>query len=697
MGTPAGATDTPAHLRSLDWGGMGVRNVLHTLGGLKGDGVTNDGPALAALNANYEHVIPGWHVNAALEIEDGCDVYVSTSQDVYAPLRVAVGGLIVVGAGVTVNLYGEFDAGYYQAFDISAAGAIVNVYSPKNGWVRPQWWGATGDGVRSATETAAVQAAIDCSNRVELNGIFSVAGSIDGGGKIGLTFKAGGPFTSQLKGGEDGFPILDLTGSTFFGVDGCLGIRTDPGVALPSCAILCSRATGDGSSGWHRGSFDIRGVFSICSVYSMASEVNDFELFIQDQVDETVPSTATIGFIQAASPILAIASKFYTLGSGAGGNTTTLLRRPDIQILSTHADSRAMLLDGVSQFDMYSPYILTTNSDYQIEFSNGAQGVRLLGSPRFESTTANIDSLYFSDAEDYQGVVIRGGVMNGIFGEDDAVLLDSEIAPEVVNSTTGINVDKMRGSRIALRSQVQVKVRSTDADACYHNEFEHPTGDIILPLTQYGNRFARGSGRRVTDAALSMPTVRTRVMTTTGFVFPAAGDTHVLVDTTAGTVAAKFVLGSLAAYAGQVIMVKRIAGANNATIATDAAPGTALATLAANGDYALVYINDVGTPSVLSTGTEAATPHVNLNETHTAVFADCAGGDISVGLPAALSVQGRLFVARKTEAGANDLTLERSGSDTIDAATSYTCTAAAPGVVLASAGGTEFFVFAVKD
>lgn len=677
----------------LDYGGA-VFNPLHPDGGAVGDGTTNDRAAIAATDTDAQ-VVGGTIVFTPRE-GAAATYLVSTDLTITSPVRFESGAKIKPASGKTVTFAGDCHAGLFQVFDLSAGGSVV-VSAPHDGWVKPQWWGATGDGVSSSTETAAVQAAIDSHNYVDLPGIFNVDGSIDAGGKTGLTFRGRSPFTSQIKGGEDGYPILDLTGTTFFRVEGAIGIRTDPGVSAPSCGVLCSRPTGDASSGWHKfAGLDVRGIFTICSVYSMASEANDFEdLFIQDQVDATVPSTATVGFIQAATPILSIASKFYTLGSGAGGNTTTVLRRPDIQILSTSADSRAMVLDGVAQFDMVSPYFLTNVSDYQIEFSSGAQGVRFLGSPRFESTTANVDSLYFSDAEDYQGVVIKGGVMNGVFGEDDAVLLDSEIAPEVLNSTTGVNVDKVRGSRIALKSQVQVKVRSTDADACYGNEFEHPTGDLILPATRYGNRISQGSGERVTDSALSFPTVSTRILTATGFVFPANGDTHVLCDTTAGVVTAKFVLGSLAAYAGQIIIVKRIAGANNATVATDAAPGVALATLSANGDFALVYINDVGTPSVLSTGSESATPHVNLNETHTAVFADCANGAISVGMPAAFKLQGRKFVARKTEGGGNNLTLNRAGSDTIDGGTSYSVTAAAPRAELMSAGGTAYFTTSI--
>ena len=53
----------------------------------------------------------------------------------------------------------------------------------------------------------------------------------------------------------------------------------------------------------------------------------------------------------------------------------------------------------------------------------------------------------------------------------------------------------------------------------------------------------------------------------------------------------------------------------------------------------------------------------------TVILCDATSGNITITLPAASGVSGRLYVVKKTDASANTVTIDGSGSETIDGAT----------------------------
>jgi hypothetical protein len=152
----------------LDNGGA-VYNVQHRRFGAKGDGVTDDTAAFLALEAAGDHgFIPAGTYRIA------------TNLTLSKTWTFANGAKLKPASGVTVTISDSPDAGLYQIFDLSAGGAVVGAGL---GRVKPQWFGALGDGVTD--DAAAVQAA---ANAVKAAGgvLFFPAGTYLLGASIGL-------------------------------------------------------------------------------------------------------------------------------------------------------------------------------------------------------------------------------------------------------------------------------------------------------------------------------------------------------------------------------------------------------------------------------------------------------------------------------------------------------------------------------
>ncbi len=71
----------------------------------------------------------------------------------------------------------------------------------------------------------------------------------------------------------------------------------------------------------------------------------------------------------------------------------------------------------------------------------------------------------------------------------------------------------------------------------------------------------------------------------------------------------------------------------------------------------------------LSLAVRAITAHRTLTAQDSVILADATSGVITVTLPASSGLSGRLYFIKKTDAGANAVTIDGNASETIDGAT----------------------------
>jgi hypothetical protein len=83
--------------------------------------------------------------------------------------------------------------------------------------------------------------------------------------------------------------------------------------------------------------------------------------------------------------------------------------------------------------------------------------------------------------------------------------------------------------------------------------------------------------------------------------------------------------------------------------------------------------------TAISTGTTLDTTHYMAN-------VDAAGGAVTITLPTAVGITGRLYVIRRVNSGANAVTVDGAGSETINGATTYSLTVQYQTVSLMSDG-----------
>ena len=104
------------------------------------------------------------------------------------------------------------------------------------------------------------------------------------------------------------------------------------------------------------------------------------------------------------------------------------------------------------------------------------------------------------------------------------------------------------------------------------------------------------------------------------------------------------------------------------------------------------------TGSLLNTGTvsidDTDSPYT-LTGTQQFVLIDPSGGDVTINMPTAATYPGRQIFFKLTQvAGANTVTLQGQGSDTIDGATTYTdLDVQYESISVVSNGGTGWFIF----
>jgi hypothetical protein len=91
-------------------------------------------------------------------------------------------------------------------------------------------------------------------------------------------------------------------------------------------------------------------------------------------------------------------------------------------------------------------------------------------------------------------------------------------------------------------------------------------------------------------------------------------------------------------------------------------------------------------------GTSTKTSSYTVTTSDTVVFADATSGNVTITLPTASGVTGYRFYVKRIDNSANTVTIARSGSDTIDGATSFTLDLQYTSVAVVSNGSAWYIL-----
>lgn len=96
-----------------------------------------------------------------------------------------------------------------------------------------------------------------------------------------------------------------------------------------------------------------------------------------------------------------------------------------------------------------------------------------------------------------------------------------------------------------------------------------------------------------------------------------------------------------------------------------------------NADQAMFGVSLQASATAFLTIKHAVTPVTSslvLTSTHSVVFADASGGGITVTLPTAVGIAGRIYTIKRTNSGSNTVTIATTSSQTVDADTTVVLT-----------------------
>lgn len=105
----------------------------------------------------------------------------------------------------------------------------------------------------------------------------------------------------------------------------------------------------------------------------------------------------------------------------------------------------------------------------------------------------------------------------------------------------------------------------------------------------------------------------------------------------------------------------------------------------------------VGTVSVsesLSIATRAITSDRPLDVSDHVILADATAGDVTVTLPSASGVPGRVYIVKKTDSSGNGVIIDGQGAETIDGAATYTLTQQYEAITIVC-DGTEWWILSL--
>lgn len=134
-------------------------------------------------------------------------------------------------------------------------------------------------------------------------------------------------------------------------------------------------------------------------------------------------------------------------------------------------------------------------------------------------------------------------------------------------------------------------------------------------------------------------------------------------------------------------------GASSLAVTTGTSAGfstiTSSPTAVLNTDQAMFSVSLRGGSTAFMTIKHAVTSlaaNTVLTSTHSVVLADASGGGITITLPTAVGIAGRIYTVKRTSSGANTVTVDTTSSQTIDGATTVVLNAQYTSLDLVSDG-----------
>jgi len=342
-------------------------------------------------------------------------------------------------------------------------------------------YGATGDGITD--DTLAIQAAINASSS-----IFFPSGNYIVSTALNISSFTGGKFLYGVKGliasriqwqGNTIGPVIDGSGSIFLQIR---DLRIETTITYPvEVGMLFSR-TSAASSDLHRiDNVRVYGYFTKAAVYELTSERNNHTNCYYETL-----SAGGYAYAREGTNSLVVTSPYNTLVA-YDGNTAGILVGCSIYNTS---GGIAVLLNGVSDFNIIGGDMKVTTGDTCISFKGGANGVNILG-VRMEGVS-NPHTIKFEDAGTYQDVNILGGEIDSfgtgfstaaIYGVNGATLTNSSIkGVGYSGSSYAISLDQ------ELRCEIQTPLNHEIRTSAYHNKIWAGTqASLSLPANHAGN------------------------------------------------------------------------------------------------------------------------------------------------------------------------------------------------------------------
>lgn len=304
-------------------------------------------------------------------------------------------------------------------------------------------------------------------------------------------FIGAGSANTRLLGGEAGYGFIEAIGSNYLHFKG-FTIYANRSTDLPAYGIAAGRTTGNASAGNHI--FDdvhIYGRFDTAGLYAMSSEINRYSNMI-------VYAQAGWCMVLAMNNIgWNCPAKYAAFGTGLGGNGLPQL--DNVQLLCTSADSSesCIAMEYVQGGSLRSVYLITTNSDRQIQLRKACQGITFDGIfAEFQGTEPRTiyiegdDGSDPNDYADYRDIRITGSRLLGIYaatGTRIAGLTWENSVNRNVGETYGIDVaslfdstidSTMRLPNVTLNTNQRIRVRTANDNNIFKG---YNVDNIVVP------------------------------------------------------------------------------------------------------------------------------------------------------------------------------------------------------------------------
>lgn len=244
----------------------------------------------------------------------------------------------------------------------------------------------------------------------------------------------------------------------------------------------------------------------------------------------------------------------------------------------------------------------------------------------------------------------------------DARLYQRSAGSATVNITTGIGLDLsnlVAGTGAVFTTFKNINI--TDPPASTATITTHYGIDI-------GKLTRTATGGSIYGIRLAQPGILNGVVATTDSIaLNLPSDSIALGNQTATTTNAHGISIGQATYTSTT-NTRTLTNAASLYIA--GAPVASTNVTVTNGPYALwVDAGVTRLDGAVMMPITTVTTTTTLDTTHYTVLADATSGNITINLPTAASASGRVYVIKKTDSSANTVTIDGSGAETIDGAT----------------------------